>query len=258
MKDLSAKSVCFPFVGVVLSFALCLINAQAQVDSDNDGFSDLQENAGITLFNGTSFLPCPAGALVTDPCVHPLTPDLFVILTPATPSLLPLSPLSVLINLTQNFGLHQISSGQTASDRTIAPAIGPQKAVSVTESIDTNGLDWGRSPFQGTPNSAGVATVFTQRIKNAVANSYQQAGVVNSTRQQTDTNNCIMQVIAHETGHNTAITSAYNSRYGGYHYSTSSQVVMSQTATITTKPGKVTIICPNIYASPDASAFRLK
>ena len=243
---------------VVLSLMFVVANAQAQVDSDNDGFTDLQESAGITLADGTIFPSCPAGALVTDPCVHQLSPDLFVILTPASPTLMPANPLAILLNLTANLGVHRINSGQAATDRTVSPAISPQKAVSVTESLDTNATDWGRSPFQGTPNSAGLATVFTQRIKNAIASAYQQAGVVNLTQQQADTDNCVRQVTAHEIGHGTAIASVNNSRYGGNHYSTSSQVVMSQTATITTKPGKVTIICPNTYASPDATSFKLK
>jgi hypothetical protein len=54
------------------------------------------------------------------------------------------------------------------------------------------------------------------------------------------------------------IASQYNSRFGGNHYSTSDKVVMSQSATITVKGSRVTVICPNTYASPDVTGFRLR
>jgi hypothetical protein len=265
MKKTSSKppSLYVRLIGVVmLSLVFLIANAQAQVagDSDNDGFTDAQENPpGITLFNGgTIFPPCLATALATDPCVHPLSPDLFIILAPAaTGSLLPSGPLNIIPSLLPGFGVHQITSAQASQDRLVT-SVSPQKAVRITESLDTNDVIWGRSLFQGNPNSAGEATVFTQRIKNAIISAYQQAGVVNAAAQQADIDKCIRHTIAHEAGHNTLIASQYNSRYGGYHYSASTQVVMSQNATITSKGGKVTVVCPQVYASPDAAGFRLK
>jgi hypothetical protein len=239
-----------------LALLLVISNAWAQ-DVDNDGFTDTQEKTGIVLLDGTIFPMCQANALVTDPCVHPLTPDVFIILIPVTPGLIPANPLGIIPNLTPTFGVHQITAGQATQDR-IVTSVSPQKAIRITESLDTNDTIWGRSLFQGTPNTAGDATVFTQRIKNAIVTAYQQAGVINAVQQQADTDNCVRHTIAHESGHNMLITSVYNSKYGGYHYSTSSQVVMSQTATIVTKGGKVTITCPQVYASPDSTSFKLK
>jgi hypothetical protein len=251
---------------VMLSLALLAGNAKAQVvDSDNDGFSDSIETTGFILSlglnnaNGTNSVSlCGAGALATDPCVHPAGPDLFVILVPATPSLIPSNPLLIVPTLLSGgLGAHQLTQASATTSRIVTTLSG-QNAVRVSESLDTNDVIWGRSLFQGNPNTAGEATVFTQRIKNAIITAYQQAGVINAAAQQADIDKCIRHTVAHESGHNTLIASQYNSRYGGYHYAASSQVVMSQNATITTKPGKVNVICPQVYASPDAAGFRLK
>jgi hypothetical protein len=259
------RNLCGQLTGaVMLSVTLLAVNAQAQ-DVDNDGFPDSIEQSGFNLSLGLTNIDgtigvsqCLAGALATDPCVHPSGPDLFVILVPATPSLIPSNPLLIVPTLlTGLLGAHQLTQASATTGR-IVTTLSAQNAVRITESLDTNDVIWGRSLFQGNPNSAGEATVFTQRIKTAIINAYQQAGVVDTTRQQADIDKCVRHTTAHESGHNTLIASQYNSKYGGYHYSASTQVVMSQNATITTKPGKVSVICPQVYASPDATGFRLK
>jgi len=182
-----------------------------------------------------------------------LSPDLFVILVPATPSLIPSNPLSIIPNLKAGLGVHQISSGQASTDRLVTSA-SPQHAISITENLNTNDTIWGASLFQGTPNNAGVATVFTQRIANKITATYQGAGL---SVPAGVIEGCIKHTTAHEAGHNMAIASQYNAKLGGNHYSTSSQVVMSQTATITVKGSNVTVICPQTYATPDPTDFKL-
>jgi hypothetical protein len=157
-----------------------------------------------------------------------------------------------MVNLLQALGVHEISNN---TDRLIT-AVSTQKAIRITEDLNTNDTIWGRSLFQGTPNTAGEATVFTQRIKNALDQKYQSAGL--GLAPQAVVDNCIRHVIAHEGGHNEAISPQVNSRFGGNHYSTSDKVVMSQSATITVKGSKVTVVCPSAYASPDVTGFRLK
>ena len=247
---------------IVLLLALFVVNAQAQ-DADNDGLTNAQETAGIQLFpgvtlpGGTTFLGlCLPNALPTDPCVDPAGPDLFVILVRAAAgSLIPTNPLGFLVNLTPSLGVHEISNSPNNPDRLITP-VSQQKAIRITEDLNTNDTIWGRSLFQGTPNTAGEATVFTQRIKNALDQKYLSA--TGSLAPQAVVDNCIRHVIAHEGGHNEAISPQANSRFGGNHYSTSDKVVMSQSATITAKGSNVTVVCPNTYAGPDVTGFRLK
>jgi len=244
---------------LLLSLALFVVNAQAQ-DADNDGLTDAQETAGIqlipgvTLPGGINFLGlCPTGALATDPCVDPAGPDLFIILVRAAAgSRIPTNPLGFMVNLSQALGVHEISNN---IDRCIISGC-VQKAIRITEDLNTNDTIWGRSLFQGTPNTAGEATVFTQRIKNALDQKYQSAGL--GLAPQAVVDNCIRHVIAHEGGHNEAISPQANTRFGGNHYSTTDKVVMSQSATITVKGSTVTVVCPSTYASPDVTGFRLK
>jgi hypothetical protein len=243
---------------LLLSLPLLMGNAQAQ-DADKDGFTDAQEAAGIQLISGVrlpdgnSFLVlCGPNALATDPCVDPNGPDVFVILVRAAGSRIPANPLAFMVNLSPALGVHEISN---STDRSIS-AVSTQKAIRITEDLNTNDTIWGRSLFQGTPNSAGEATVFTQRIKLALDQKYQSVG--QAAAPQTVVDNCIRHTIAHESGHNEAISPTANSRFGGYHYATSDKVVMSQSATITVKGSTVTVLCPNTYASPDITGFRLQ
>ena len=263
MKKTTFKRLSLHMTAItVLLLALFVVNAQAQ-DADNDGFTDLQERAGIQLFpgvtlpDGTSFLGlCGPNALATDPCVDPAGPDLFVILARAAAgSLIPTNPLVFMVNLIPSLGVHEISNSPNNPDRFVS-SLSQQKAIRITEDLSTNDTIWGRSLFQGTPNTAGEATVFTQRIKNALDQKYLSA--TGSPAPQAVVDDCIRHTTAHEAGHNELIASQYNSRFGGNHYSTSDKVVMSQSATITVKGSRVTVICPNTYASPDVTGFRLK
>lgn len=244
---------------LLLLLALLVVNAQAQ-DADNDGLTDAQETAGIqlipgvTLPDGNSFLGlCGLNALATDPCVDPAGPDVFVILVrAAVGSRIPTNPLGFMVNLTPSLGVHEISNN---IDRCIlADCI--QKAIRITEDLNLNDTIWGRSLFQGTPNTAGEATVFTERIKRTLDEKYLSA--TGSAAPQAVVDDCIRHTIAHEGGHNKAISPQSNSRFGGNHYATSDKVVMSQSATITVKGSRVTVVCPSAYASPDTTGFRLK
>src|SRR5262245_56803788 len=170
------RSLCLQTTAaLLLLLALLVVNAQAQ-DADNDGLTNAQETVGIQLIqgvrlpDGTSFLGlCGPSALATDPCVDPAGPDLFVILVRAAAgSLIPTNPLAVMVNLTPALGVHEISN----NPERLITAVSQQKAVRITEDLNTNDTIWGRSLFQGTPNTAVEATVFTQRIKNALDQKY--------------------------------------------------------------------------------------
>ena len=253
MNIVSAIKRLFAQTFMVLLLLLILLagNAAAQ-DSDNDGFTDPQEIAGITLLNGQILPRCPDNALATDACVDPAGADLFVILVAVGGARVPANPLSFMVNLTPSLGVHQIADNP---DRLIVAGVA-QKAIRLTLDPDLNDAIWGISLRQGTPLTAGDGTVFTARIRRTLDNKYTAA--TGSPAPQDVVDNCIRHTIAHEAGHNKSISPQSDSRFGGNHYATSDKVVMSQSATITSKGTRVTVVCPSNYASPDVIGFRLK
>src|SRR5439155_11556423 len=118
--------------------------ASTTLDFDNDGFTDAQECAGITLFDKTPF-PGVVSGQPRAGRLDPNTKDVFVILVRATPtSLIPTTVPYQFISASQSAGglglfVHEISKTQAAADRTVTGVLGSQKAARLTESLDTNG-----------------------------------------------------------------------------------------------------------------------
>lgn len=208
------------------------------LDSDQDGFLDVTECAGITLSNGRLFQ------------TNPTRKDVFVILTPAqSGSLLP-AEFNPYVPVTYNgisfqglqpLGVNAIvlAPGEIADDRTVAPAVSSQKAISIAESTDVNGSILGNCQW-GTPDGLDGCVVFTQRIMNFINSVCDGAGDRTSNRQQIFLA-YITQSFLHESGHTLGgMTSTYNSRTGGYHYKSGSGLVMEQSVTYATKGGKCT------------------
>ena len=209
------------------------------VDSDCDGFSDSQEAGGIILFNGTSLGP-----------TNPNLKDLFIILVPAIPSNLPADPLAVLEKPLSNGGLgftvHQITITQAGPNRQVTSA-SPQKAILITESVDLSGDVLGVSNLGG-PNGIDGATVYTQRIINFVTGVYAAKSQVPQAGLSDD---YIRHTIAHEAGHVLGLTAEYNSRFGGNHYKTGSNVVMEQSVVYTSKGSTINFNISDNFAQPD-------
>jgi hypothetical protein len=242
-------------------------------DSDADGFTDYQECAGISLADGTPFPSCvptlPTGG--RSACLHPDSKDLFVILAPATGSLLPANyaPFNgptyygVTFQGLSALGLtvHQISPAQANPDRSVAGG-SPQKAVKVTESLDGSGTILGYCQW-GTPMGLDGCTVYTQRIRNFISSTCGSSPIVNAGGATTTLDDAALayatHTVLHETGHTSGgMTSAYNSSYGGYHYKAGSGTRMEQYVTYTTKGGKCKFNFAAVWNSTDATTVRLK
>lgn len=240
------------------AYAVVNCAAATSADADSDGYTDIEECAGLTLLDGTVVPNCGAG---TGPvgCLNPDAKDLFVIIVPATPSsLLPSNPLAYLSAL--GITTHTITVAQAGTDRSITSS---QKAVKVTESLDTSETILGIANY-GTPNGLDLATIFTARIKNFVTSKCTAAGITTCKEYYTGLtvmddiiNHYMKNTIAHEIGHITSLTSTYNSRFGGYHYKTGSGVVMEQSCEYTSKVSTVTFYIPSVYASSDPAAAKL-
>ena len=233
-------------------------------DFDNDGFTDLQEcGTGIPLDLGITTTPT---VVVTDPN----RADVFVIFNrPATGSLLPsdfrpFDPTPVTYNgvtftglSALNVNVHQLSADQAGSDRRIS-SLSAQKAVRITENLDTNGSVLGQCNW-GTPMGLDGCMVFTKRVKNYID------ATCDSVRDTTTDRNqvflaYITQTFLHEAGHSLGgLAADYNSRFGGYHYKVGAGVVMEQSVTYSTKGGKCTFfISPGWNVTLDTPAVKLK
>jgi hypothetical protein len=129
--------------------------------------------------------------------------------------------------------IHEITSTQVPSTRVVYSGTG-QKALKITESLDTCGTDLLGYSNWGTPNTTGIAVLYTQRIINKVN---QECGTLNNTCSDAVTGeagrnnlyvNYIQSLLAHELGHVIALTKLWTPSYGGPHEASGSGFVMEQ------------------------------
>jgi len=224
--------------GLVAVAALVLVTPPIQVwaqDADNDGFTDVQESTPIILHDNSTFPSCVGGGYQRANCLDPASKDLFVIVVPAMSTLIPANPLEFVSRNQTSGGLgiatHEIDQGQAGPDREIA---GTQKAVRISESLDTsNDIILGISQY-GTPNGPDLATVYTQRIKNHImsvcGSSFGTSKCADNTgvSSQALIDKYIKHTIAHEAAHMLTLTTTYNDRLGGHHYKTGTNVILDQ------------------------------
>ncbi len=256
-ESTNLRMVVVLLAAAVLVLAMPVTHAGAQ-DVDLDGFTDQEETDGITLPDNVTFWPGSNSGLPREQRLDPTTPDLFVILVPATPSNFPANPLEFVPRPEAEGGLgitcHVISPEQ-APVRSITP---DQNAVKVTESLDATGEELGVANY-GTPNDLDYVTVYTERIRNHVNSVCASASQCKDSATGftgTDLINLyINHTIAHEIGHVVALAVEYNSRFGGHHYRTGSKVVMEQSVKYTDKGGKVTFYISTDYATPSQEGY---
>lgn len=237
-------------------------------DYDLDGFTDQQECANLMLYDGVTNIP---GALqVAVPRAERLDPnskDVFVILALAPTSNVPTNPLQYVIAPQAEGGLpvatHMLLPGQADGARTVSPS-STQKAVKITENLDTSATDVLGIANYGTPNGLDLATVYTARIINHV-NSVCSASITSCNDVDglaigavNVINKYIKHTIAHEVAHNMVLTNTYNERFGGYHYKSGTNTLLDQSVYYTSKSGKVTWYIGNRYTSADQAALKLQ
>ncbi len=275
-------------------------------DGDGIPDSVEQSPNGITLLGSPpqKFLPC-TGAQGEDrrTCLNWQTPDLFVILIrakgcPGTPpkcgandplgtcqplftsgSNIPVKPYATapydpweLVEARKDQGglgitIHEITATQVNTLREIPGINNPkQHAVRLTESLNACGTVALGSSNPGTPNTTGVATLYTQRIKNKI--DQECAAVSGNCYDGLDTTHeikpqlyylYIQSLLVHELGHVMALTKLWTPDYGGPHEAPGSHFIMEQ------KPQVKTILGDSVkwyisidYSVPSKSDFKLK
>jgi len=166
--------------------------------------------------------------------------------------------------------IHEITATQVNTLREIPGINNPkQHAVRLTESLNACGTVALGSSSPGTPNTTGVATLYTQRIINKI---FQECAAV-----PPGTSNCyddldttheikpqlyylyIQSLLVHELGHVMALTKLWTPDYGGPHEAPGSHFIMEQ------KPQVKTILGDSVkwyisidYSVPSKSDFKLK
>jgi hypothetical protein len=147
------------------------------------------------------------------------------------------------------------------------PGISPkQHAVRLTESLNACGTIALGSSSPGTPNTTGVATLYTQRIINKI--DKECFAVPGNCFDDSDADHevgvelfylYIQSLLVHELGHVTALTKLWTPNYGGPHEAPGSHFIMEQ------KPQVKTILGDSVkwyistdYSEPSKSDFKLK
>lgn len=230
-------------------------------DYDNDGFTNVQECDGIT-FVGSSAASFPGynarNGLNRTGYLDPAGEDLFFFLVRANNSLIPASTPEGIYSAGLGVTTHEITPSDADVNRYVTPT---QKAVRITESLDTTGTIFGAA-WQGSPNDLDGATVYTQRIANFVNGKCASATTCKDSSgaavgAASVINLYIKNVIAHEAGHVTKLTPVYSSRYE-WHYAAGSGTVMEQSAKFTSKGGTVTFYLSQHYTAADVAGVALK
>lgn len=233
-------------------------------DADADGFTNDQECTGIGLGGGGS-VPLCVGAAARNSCVDPNSKDVFVIVAPAGGSLLGANPLEILNRTgTGSLGIaiHQITDTDAPSRQVTTS----QNAIRIAESLDTADITTGICN-QGTPNDADGCVVYTQRIVNFLNSKCPAAvvcqinGLAGQQQVATIISAYIKNTIAHEAAHSMALGATYDSRFGGNHYQTGTNVVMDQSVYYTSKgknPVVRTFFLPGNFAAADPPAAKLR
>lgn len=240
---------------LALVLAIPMIRAQAQVvcpppanstlDSDGDGFSDLEECAGIPLLDGTRV------------SMDPNTKDMFIIVVPASPSRLPGDPAEFISKPQAQGGLgitpHLVSSSQVATSRLVGAT---QKAVLVTESSDTNGNVAGECPWGTANDPLAQCVVYMAKIEQFVNSVYASVGqaapadVITRYKKHT---------FAHESLHGAGrLTLDSDSRFGGHHYKSGSNAIHDQSVIYTLKGTVVRFIIGTSFTTADQGEVTLK
>ncbi len=244
----------------------CTTGMSQSTDVDKDGFTDYQECYGFNLINGTRAYgkseTCPPGGI----CLDPDNKDLFVILVPALPSYLPLNPLQNVSDPVSAGGLginvHLITPSQANPDRTVTTA-STQKAVMITESLDTTSPTLLGFSNTGTPDNLDNTTIYTQRIINFISTTCNGAiscaDSVTGARGDALVQQYMLHIINHEVGHVVGpLAPTYNATYGGYHYKTANNgYIMDQSIYYTSKGGKVVFYIGTGYTAKDQSSIKL-
>lgn len=143
-------------------------------------------------------------------------------------------------------GIHVAVVGAAPASRAVGGNLG-QQAVVMTVDESPSAPVFGRTD-EGTPSNTGNSTIFPVFEKNYLL-TYVFGGVDSSTVESTYILPYIQRTASHELSHAAALTAMKDSNLG-YHYSTSSGVVMASDVACTTNKGGSCVIY-NDYATGD-------
>lgn len=263
---------------MVLSIGLMVWPGAAMAaDNDLDGIADdLETGTPVSplMFGGVTYQPCAAGALTTfqrNACLSLTTQDIFVYLVTAAGGgflaqngLIDMSKTPVDVSVLFQF----ITSPHTATTRgkvdglgvgvhvavvntvPVSRAVGAlgQQAVVMTVDESASAFAFG-STDEGTPSNTGNSTFWPVYIKN-----YLNSRIMGGVDTPSVWKPYIQRTASHELGHAAALTAAFDTSLGQYHYASGSGTVMDDS--VVCNSNKHTCAIYNDYASPDSLCLR--
>lgn len=266
------------------------------VDTDGDGFTDGQECDGITTITPpgapTNTIPaCVPDAttgVITNrrDCVDLNSRDVFAIYKPMSsdslltgnpdlPAEFPFGALqfscirsdgsswcgtgvtSLSFDGYSALGVtvHQLTPDQAASDRTVS-SVSTQKAVRISESLNTSAKDPLGYCSWGTPLGLDGCTIYTKRAKNFIDEKCNLAKDTTATNRNHVFVAYAALLAVHEGAHALGgLTTQNVPSLGGYHYASTSHVIMAQAVEYSTQGRRCTFYIPagwNMTLDPPA------
>jgi hypothetical protein len=281
------RVICIIAASVVL-LGMPVLGLAQVTDSDSDGIDDSLEQtggAGIS-FGGFTYRNCadvnPTGTTIVNrhTCLSPTSKDIFIYLVTATSgggflATNGLITMSTPVNATQcattastsctglfgfitapntatttgevdglGVGVHVavVTTAPTTTTRAVGGSFG-QLAVAMTVDESASAFAFG-STVQGTPSQTGNSTIWPVYIKNFV-----DQNITGGIDTPSIWKPYIQNVGSHELSHAAALTAAYNSKLGQYHYAAGSGTVMDDHVICSSKTHTCNIY--NDYASGD-------
>lgn len=231
----------------------------SDADSDGDGLSDAEENAGI-IINGVSY------------AVDPSVPDAFIEVRAADSSKLPadLDFLKYLRESGFNMTFHLLPENTLGDERILVQRDDGtcQKAILVKE-VRTPGscfVSLGKTEQGPVNNDEGPVLLYTDRIECFVNTINEcatrgdacKSNTTGNTGAQAIINELNLFVIAHESGHRLKLGPYYNSRFGGNHFKEGEGVTMEQFLKVTNRKSGVTFYISEQFSDASLGAAALK
>lgn len=242
-------------------------------DYDSDGFLNGEECTGLVQGQNGATLTWPGWQTQTPPPLPPDKPrlnpvkrDLFIVLQRTNPTNIPDNPFEYISQAPPDglgINVYEIPAAE------VQPVLGAgrmminrgsryQKAIKIQESLSASPVLGRCDEAWATPNGLDNCFVFTGAIKDhidevcaGISDSKCKDDLTGTTPSTGLYDVYIQHTIAHECGHDVKLRGIYVPSYGGYHYASTDNVILSQSVDFRRSGKSVRWFIGTRYTSPN-------